>query len=54
MDASLFLVGVGAVAAIIGANMVLISWVRSDIQSFTHEIRGWREERDRTSGKRRR
>lgn len=36
--------GVAAVLAIIGANIALFSWLRTDMKSFETEIRGWKQE----------
>jgi len=44
MDLVLFFTILGTAAAIIGANIALIAWLRSDIKSFEGEIRGWKEE----------
>ncbi len=44
MDLSLMFTIIGTGAAVIGANIALISWLRSDIKSFEGEIRGWKEE----------
>jgi hypothetical protein len=44
MDVNLFLTILAAVFAITAVNISLISWVRSDMQNFTVEIRGWKEE----------
>lgn len=55
MDLSLVFTIIGTGAAVVGANIALISWVRSDmaqikseirsdIKSFEGEIRGWKDE----------
>lgn len=44
MDATVILTGVGTVVTVIGANVALITWLRSDMKSFENEIRGWKEE----------
>ena len=36
--------GLGTVAAIIGANIALISWLRSDMKSFETKIDGWKDQ----------
>lgn len=41
---AIILTGVGSVAAIIGCNVALIGWIRSDLKAFEAEVRGWREE----------
>lgn len=47
MDATVILTGVGTVVTVIGANVALISWLRSDMKSFEAEVRGWRNEIDK-------
>ncbi len=44
MDASLILTAAGTVLAIVGSNIALIGWLRSDMKSFETEVRGWKEE----------
>ncbi len=44
MDATVILTGVGVVISVIGSNIALISWLRSDMKSFESEVRGWRED----------
>lgn len=55
MDATIILTGIGTVVAIVGSNIALISWLRSDMKSFESElrsdmksfeteIRGWKED----------
>lgn len=44
MDITVIMTGIGTAAAIIGANVALISWLRSDMKSFETEVRGWRED----------
>lgn len=44
MDATIILTGVGTVVAIVGSNVALISWLRSDMKSFEQEVRMWRED----------
>ena len=44
MDLTIILTVIGTAAAIIGSNIALISWLRSDMKSFETEIRGWKEE----------
>lgn len=43
MDATTILTALGSVLAVIGSNIALISWLRSDMKSFEIEVRGWRE-----------
>lgn len=44
MDVSVILTGVGTVITVVGSNIALISWLRSDMKSFETEVRGWKEE----------
>jgi hypothetical protein len=44
MDGTIILTGAGTVVTIIGANIALISWLRSDIKAFEVEVRGWKDE----------
>lgn len=44
MDLGLIFTIIGTGAAVVGANIALISWLRADIKSFEGEIRGWKEE----------
>jgi len=44
MDITVIMTGIGTATAIIGANVALISWLRSDMKSFETEVRGWRED----------
>jgi hypothetical protein len=44
MDAGIILTAVGTVVAIVGSNIALIGWLRSDMKSFETEVRGWKEE----------
>lgn len=51
MDLSLVFTIIGTGAAVVGANIALISWVRSDMAQirtemkiFEAEIRGWKDE----------
>lgn len=44
MDLTVILTSVGTAIAIIGANVGLIAWLRSDMKAFETEVRGWREE----------
>jgi len=49
MDLTIILTVIGTAAAIIGTNIALISWLRSDMKSFESEIRGWKEEMQKES-----
>ena len=44
MDVSVILTAAGTVIAIVGSNIALIGWLRSDMKSFETEVRGWKEE----------
>jgi hypothetical protein len=44
MDYTLVLTMIGTAIAIIGSNIALISWLRSDMKAFEVEVRGWKEE----------
>lgn len=44
MDLTIILTVIGTAAAIIGSNIALISWLRSDMKSFEGKIEGWKEE----------
>jgi hypothetical protein len=44
MDMALIATIAGTGVAVVGTNVALISWLRSDMKSFELEIRGWKEE----------
>ncbi len=44
MDVGVVLTAAGTVVAIVGSNIALISWLRTDMKSFETEVRGWKEE----------
>jgi len=44
MDGTTFLTAAGAVIMIVGSNITLIGWLRSDMKSFETKIDGWKEE----------
>lgn len=44
MDLTIIMTVVGTAIAIIGSNVDLISWIRSDLRSFEAEVRGWRDD----------
>ena len=44
MDLTIILTVIGTSVAIIGSNIALISWLRSDMKQFESEIRGWKED----------
>jgi hypothetical protein len=47
MDLTIILTVIGTAAAIIGSNIALISWLRTDVKAFETEIRGWKDEINR-------
>lgn len=44
MDMSVILTAAGTVVAIVGSNIALISWLRSDMKSFETKIDGWKDQ----------
>lgn len=44
MDITVILTVIGTTIAIIGSNIALISWLRSDMKLFETKIEGWKEE----------
>jgi hypothetical protein len=44
MDLTIVLTGVAIIFSVIGANIALISWLRSDLKGFETEIKSWKEE----------
>lgn len=44
MDGANLLTAAGTVIAIVGSNIALIGWLRSNMKSFETEVRGWKEE----------
>ena len=44
MDGATLLTAGGAVVAIVGSNIALIGWLRSDMKAFESKIDGWKEE----------
>ncbi len=44
MDGATILTAAGTVITIVGSNIALIGWLRSDMKSFEREVRGWKEE----------
>lgn len=44
MDLSVVLTGIGTAIAIIGSNIALISWLRSDMKMFEIKIENWKEQ----------
>jgi len=49
MDAGIVLTAAGTVVAIVGSNIALIGWLRSDMKSFETKIEGWKEELQKES-----
>lgn len=47
MDAATVLTAVGTVITIVGSNIALISWIRSDMKNFENKIDGWKVEIDK-------
>jgi hypothetical protein len=41
---TVILTGVGTVVTVVGANIGLIAWLRSDMKMFESEIRDWKNE----------
>ena len=44
MDMSIALTAAGTVVAIVGSNIALIGWLRSDMKSFETKIEGWKDQ----------
>ena len=44
MDLTIPLTAAATVFTVIGSNIALISWLRSDMKSFESKIEGWKEE----------
>jgi len=44
MDGATLLTAAGTVITIVGSNIALIGWLRSDMKSFEIEVRGWKDE----------
>ncbi len=44
-DITLIVTIIGTTVAIIGSNIALISWLRSDMKAFEQEVRVWREDK---------
>lgn len=49
MDISVVLTAIGIVITVVGSNIALISWLRSDMKSFETKIEGWKEEMQKES-----
>jgi len=46
-DVTLVVTIIGTTVAIIGSNIALISWLRSDMKAFEAKIDGWRADIDK-------
>lgn len=44
MDIGLIVTVAGTGIAVVGSNIALISWLRSDMKSFESEVRVWKED----------
>lgn len=44
MDIALVVTVAATGIGVVGSNIALISWLRSDMKAFESEVRGWREE----------
>lgn len=44
MDGATILTACGTVIAIVGSNIALIGWLRSDMKAFETKIDGWKEQ----------
>lgn len=44
MDLTIVLTAAAAVLAIVGTNVSLIAWLRSDMKAFETKIESWKEE----------
>lgn len=49
MDLTIILTVIGTALAIIGSNIALISWLRSDMKAFESKIESWKEEMQKES-----
>ena len=47
MDGATILTACGTVIAIVGSNIALIGWLRSDMKAFETKIDGWKVEIDK-------
>ncbi len=47
MDLTIILTAAAAVMAIVGTNISLIAWLRSDMKAFEIKIEGWKLEIDK-------
>lgn len=47
MDGATLLTAAGTVITIVGSNIALIGWLRSDMKSFETKIDGWKSEIDK-------
>ncbi len=44
MDIGIVLTAIGVVVAVVGSNIALISWLRSDMKMFEIKIDGWKDQ----------
>jgi hypothetical protein len=44
MDLTVILTGIGTALAIIGSNVALLTWLRSDMRGFESKIDSWKEQ----------
>ena len=44
MDINVLMTAAGTIVTIVGSNIALISWLRSDMKSFENKIDGWKEQ----------
>lgn len=44
MDGSTLATAIGTVITIVGSNIALIGWLRSDMKAFETKIEGWKED----------
>lgn len=44
MDGATLLTAAGTVITIVGSNIALIGWLRSDMKSFEAKIEGWKDQ----------
>jgi len=47
MDGATLITAAGTVITIVGSNIALIGWLRSDMKSFETKIDGWKVEIDK-------
>jgi hypothetical protein len=47
MDGATLLTAAGTVITIVGSNIALIGWLRSDMKAFETKVDGWRADIDK-------